>query len=118
MGLLLASCFTRAIVLLLIAVKTAKSAKDKQTPYAPKAYDKMMVCNLVQNSGLNEAVTKLEAKLDSPIALVNNAYTLEPKSTGKLVQYFLDMFQRIVINVHLKIVTNWSFSSLLIQPFS
>ena len=58
-------------MLVLIAVKTAKSAKDKQTPYAPKAYDKMMVCNLVQNSGLNEAVTKLEAKLDSLIALVN-----------------------------------------------
>lgn len=92
MSLLFASCLTRAIVLVLIAVKSAKSSNDKQTPYAPKTHDKMMVCNLVQDSHVNEAITKLEAKLDTLIALVNKIHTPQPTSTGKLRQSFLDLF--------------------------
>ena len=81
-------------MLVLIAVTSTNFASDSQTRYAPKTYEKMMVCNLVQDSRLNEAITKLEAKLDSLTALVSKIYTSRPKSTGKRKQYFLDMFPK------------------------
>ena len=74
------------LMLVLIAVTIANSTSESQTPYAPKTYDKMMVCNLVQDSRVNEVLTKLEAKMDNLIALVGNVCTAQPKSTGRLRQ--------------------------------
>ena len=88
-------------MLALITVKCAKSADDRQTAYAPKPYDKMMVCNLVQDSHVSEAITKLEAKLETLIALVNKTYTLQPKSTGKLRRDFLERFMFITCTLKL-----------------
>ena len=59
MSILFSSCFTRVIVHVLIAVTSANSASDSQTPYPPKTYDKMMVCNLAQDSRLNEATYQI-----------------------------------------------------------
>ena len=83
MSFLFSSCFTRVIVLVLIAVTSTNSTSDSQTPCAPKTYDKMMVCSLVQDSRVNEALNKLEAKLDNLLALVSKVYTSQPKPTGK-----------------------------------
>ena len=81
------------LVLVLIAVTSANSASESQTPYAPKTY-KMMVCHLVQDSRVNEELAKLEAKMDNLIALVSNVCTAQPRSTGRLRQYFGNMFSK------------------------
>ena len=91
MNVLFSSSFTKAIVVVLIALKSAISSNDKQTPYVPKTYDKM-VCNLVQDSHISEAITKLEAKMETLIALVNKTYTPEPKLAGKLRQSLFNLF--------------------------
>ena len=45
---------------------------NKTLTHQAKLYaDKMMVCNLIQDSHVDEAITKLEAKLEILISLVN-----------------------------------------------
>ena len=57
-------------VFLVITVNGAKSSKT-----CAKPYDKMMVCNLMcnllQDSGANDAIKMLQAKLENLIAIVN-----------------------------------------------
>ena len=59
---------------------------DKSSKSCAKPYDKMMVCNLMcnllQDSGANDAIKMLQRKLESLIAVVNKpSPTLPP---GKL----------------------------------
>ncbi|XP_078351687.1 uncharacterized protein LOC144636369 isoform X3 [Oculina patagonica] len=85
MRLLFAACFT-ANLLALIAVRGAKSSplvKDNQTP--SKIYaDNMMVCNLIQDSHVNEAIKTQEMKLEKIIAMVNKTLTPQPKPPAAL----------------------------------
>jgi len=88
-GHALKACLS-ATLFFLIAVRGAKSSSvvnGNQTPSSPaKTYrDNMMVCNLIQDSHVNEAFTKLEAKLEALIALVNKTYTPQP-TPGKLTR--------------------------------
>ena len=103
-------------MLVLIAVKSVKSASDKQTPYASKIYDKLMVCNLTQDSHISEAITKLEAKLETLIALVNNTCAPRPKSAGKLT-IFLGLSAVstacLIVTSTFTLSPNRGFSSLL-----
>ena len=79
MRVLFAACLCANLLLLLaVIISGAKtqlsSVKGNKTPakHQAKLYaDKMMVCNLIQDSHVNEAITKLEAKLETLIALVN-----------------------------------------------
>ena len=115
------------LVLVLIAVTSANSTSESKTPYAPKTYDKMMVCHLVQDSRVNEVLARLEAKMDNLIALVSNVCTAKPRSTGRLRHYFVNMFSkscflRARYNCHqpevcfLLLLLLLFFFSLLIQP--
>ena len=74
--------------LILITLHFAKSlplpTRENQTPYPAKYYDKMMVCNLIQDSHVSEAITKLEKKLENLITLFNKSSTPQPKPPGKL----------------------------------
>ena len=92
MRLLLAVCFT-VNLLALIAVIDAKSSsviKANQTPSAPvkKYADNMMVCNLIQDSHVSEAIKTLETKLENLIALVNKSSTPQPTPPGKTRTFF------------------------------
>ena len=79
MRVLLAACFSANLLVLMVMISSAKGAKslslvkgNKASKHQAKLYaDKMMVCNLIQDSHVNEAITKLEAKLEILIALVN-----------------------------------------------
>lgn len=84
MRVLFAACFNANLLVVMAMISFAKGAKslslvkgNKTLKHQAKLYaDKMMVCNLIQDSHVNEAITKLEAKLEILIALVN-------KTSGK-----------------------------------
>ena len=91
MRLLFAACFS-ANLLALIAFSGAKSSLVKavnQTPSGPaKNYaDNMMVCNLIQDSHVNEAIKTLEMKLENLIELVNKTLTPQPTPPGKFAPH-------------------------------
>lgn len=79
MRVLFAACLNANLLVLMAVISSAKGAKSlslgkgiKTPKHQAKLYaDKMMVCNLIQDSHVNEAITKLEAKLETLIALVN-----------------------------------------------
>ena len=77
MRVLFAACLSaNLLVLMAVIISGAKSLSsvkgNKAQKHEAKLYaDKMMVCNLIQDSHVNEAITKLEAKLEILIALVN-----------------------------------------------
>lgn len=78
------TCF-KAFLLVLISVNSAKFCKGNQTTSSPAETDnKLMVCTLIQDSHVSEAINKLEAKLENLIALVNKTCTLMPEPSGKL----------------------------------
>ena len=95
MRLLLAVCFI-VNVLAVIAAISAKSStviKANQTPSAPvkKYADNMMVCNLLQDSHVSEAIKTLETKLENLIALVNKSLTPQPTPPGKVNSHIFSM---------------------------
>lgn len=61
------------MAVIISGAKSLSPVKGNKTPkHQAKLYaDKLMVCNLIQDSHVNEAFTKLEAKLEILIALVN-----------------------------------------------
>ena len=76
----------QAYFLAIFFVMTVKG--DVASPFCPKPYDKMMVCNLMcnllQDSSANDAMKMLQAKLEGLIAGLNKpAITQTP---GKLLQ--------------------------------
>ena len=77
MRVLFAACLcVNLLVLMAVIISGAKSLSsvkgNKTQKHQAKLYaDKMMVCNLIQDSHVKEAITKLEAKLETLIALVN-----------------------------------------------
>ena len=83
MRLLFADCFGASLLVFMAVISSAKGAKSvsPSKPYAGNT----MVCNLIQDSHVNEAFTKLEAKLEALIALVNKTYTPQP-TPGKLTR--------------------------------
>jgi len=60
---------------------------DKSSESCAKPYDKMMVCNLMcnllQDSGANDAIKMLQTKLESLLAVVNKPCPAE--QPGKLI---------------------------------
>ena len=84
MRVLFAACFSANLLVVMAMISSARGAKslslvkgNKTLKHQAKLYaNKMMVCNLIQDSHVNEAITKLEAKLEILIALVN-------KTSGK-----------------------------------
>ena len=77
------TAFFSANLLVLIA-KSSSVINGNRTPSTTsKIYtDNLMVCNLIKDSHVNEAIKTLETKLDNLIALVNK--TLPPQPPGKL----------------------------------
>ena len=63
----------QAYFLAIFFVMTVKG--DGASPFCPKPYDKMMICNLMcnllQDSSSNDAMKMLQAKLESLIAVLN-----------------------------------------------
>ncbi|XP_078352343.1 putative skeletal organic matrix protein 5 [Oculina patagonica] len=86
MRLVFVACFTVSL-LSLIAVRGVRGArtsslvKGNQTPSGPaKNYaDNMMVCNLIQDSHVSEAIKTLEMKFEKLTELVNKSSTSQPK---------------------------------------
>lgn len=70
------------LILVLKAVYEAKSSSvnvsNKPTPLYAKTIDKMMVCNLIQDSQVSEAIKALDIKLEKLIALINKTSPLLP----------------------------------------
>ncbi|XP_078351800.1 putative skeletal organic matrix protein 5 isoform X2 [Oculina patagonica] len=71
-------------LLVLIAIcgaKTSSLVKVNQTPSGPAKNfaDNMMVCNLIQDSHVSEAIKTLEMKLEKLTELVNKSLTSKPK---------------------------------------
>lgn len=73
------------LIFVLLALNSAQSllvnaSNNKTPPYANKV-DKMMVCNLIQDSHVSEAIKALDMKLEKLIALVNKTSFPVPQPT-------------------------------------
>jgi len=73
------------LMFVLLALNSAQSllvngSKNNTPPYANKV-DKMMVCNLIQDSHVSEAIKALDMKLEKLIALVNKTSLPVPQPT-------------------------------------
>ena len=83
---------SQLVFIVLIAVifssNCAKSAAESsntannQTPLATKTIGRMMVCNLIQDSHVSEAIKTLETKLKNLITLVNKTSPPQPTPPG------------------------------------
>jgi len=78
-------CFVFVILtVVLTAGNIAKSSNtaNNQTPVPAQTIGKMMVCNLIQDSHVSEAIKTLETKLEHLIALVNKTSPPQPTPPG------------------------------------
>lgn len=117
MRVLFAACFSANLLVVMAMISSARGAKslslvkgNKTLKHQAKFYaDKMMVCNLIQDSHVNEAITKLEAKLEILIALVNKTSGKthpQPTPGDSIAKLFLIFFYRLK-TILLKPVNIW-----------
>ncbi|XP_068729152.1 uncharacterized skeletal organic matrix protein 5-like [Montipora capricornis] len=67
-----------------------------QTPSTNKAFNNkpLMVCNLIQDSHVSEAIKKLETKLENLIAMVNKTSTSQPSQPAPTASSCNEVFQK------------------------
>ena len=82
-----------------MTVNSAKSFKGDQTSSSPsKAYDKIVVCNAIQDSHVSEAINKLDAKLENLIALVDkNLHYATKTARYAKTTFFLKFFNGMFV---------------------